>query len=72
MRGNFFYKRLAERIINSRKRRRLSQEQLALLSDMDRTYLARIEEGKANPSIKTLNKISRILKLRLSSLLKGV
>ena len=71
-RGNFFYQRLGEKIINVRQRRKLSQEQLALLSDLDRTYLARIEEGKANPSIKTLNKISRVLKTRLYNLLKGV
>jgi len=72
MRGNFFYKRLGERIITTRKKREISQEQLALLSDTDRTYLARIEEGKANPSIKILNKICKILKVRLSELLVGV
>lgn len=71
-RGNFFYQRLGERIIIARKKRKLSQEQLALLSDMDRTYLARIEEGKANPSVKVLNKLSRVLKTRVSFLLKGV
>lgn len=70
--GNFFYQRLAEQIIGARKKRKLSQEQLALLSDIDRTYLARIEEGKANPSVKVLNKLSRVLKIRLSALLKGV
>jgi transcriptional regulator with XRE-family HTH domain len=72
MRGNFFYRRLGERIITERGRKKLSQEQVALLSDIDRTYLARIEEGKANPSIKVLNKISKILKIRLTELLKGV
>lgn len=72
VRGNFFYQRLAEQIIVARKKRKFSQEQLALLSDIDRTYLARIEEGKANPSVKVLNKLSRVLKIRLSALLKGV
>ena len=72
MRGNFFYKRLGERIVRARKKRQLSQEELALLSDIDRTYIARLEEGKANPSIKVLNKLSRVLKTRLSYLLKGV
>ena len=71
-RGNFFYQRLGKGIINSRKKRKLSQEQLALLSDIDRTYLARIEEGKANPTIKVLKKLSRVLKTRVSFLLKGV
>jgi len=72
MRGNFFYKRLGCRIIAERKRKHLSQEQLALLSNMDRTYLARIEEGKANPSVKILYKIARILKVRLYDLVQGV
>ena len=72
VRGNFFYQRLGEKIIKVRQKRKLSQEQLALLSDIDRTYLARIEEGKANPTIKVLNKLSRVLKTRLSILLRGV
>ncbi|MBI3366362.1 helix-turn-helix transcriptional regulator [Candidatus Roizmanbacteria bacterium] len=72
MRGNFFYQRLGERIIIARNKKKLSQEQVALLSDVDRTYLARIEEGKANPSIKILSKIARILRIRLNQLLIGV
>lgn len=72
MRGNFFYKRLGDSVIFERKRNNLSQEQLALQSSVDRTYLARIEEGKANPTIKVLNKIAKTLKIRLSKLLKGV
>jgi len=42
------------------------------LANIDRTYLARIEEGKANPSVKVLNKVSRIFKIKLSVLLEGV
>lgn len=72
MKGNYFYRRLGCRVIIERKRKRLSQEELAGLSEIDRTYLARIEEGKANPSIKVLNKIARKLKIRLYELLKGV
>lgn len=70
--GNFFYKRLGERIIFERKNKKLSQEKLAFVSDIDRTYLARIEEGKANPTVKILNKISRNLGLRLAKLFRGV
>lgn len=72
MRGNFFYHRLAKRIIKERKKKKISQEQLALLSEIDRTYIARIEEGKANPTVKILNKIAKILRVRLWKLLKGV
>jgi transcriptional regulator with XRE-family HTH domain len=72
MRGNFFYKRLGERIVSERKRRSLSQEDLAGESHMNRTYLARIEEGKANPTIKVLNKLARQFKIPLSQLLEHV
>jgi len=55
-----------------RKKKGLSQEDLSILSDVDRTYIGRVEQGKANPSFRILVKISRALKMRLSQLLKGV
>lgn len=72
MRGNFFYKRLGERLTIARKKIRLTQEQLSILSDIDRTYLARIEGGKANPSMKVLGKVSKVLRVRIYELIKGV
>jgi transcriptional regulator with XRE-family HTH domain len=72
MRGNYFYERLGEKILAHRKKRKLSQEELGLLCDVDRTYIARIEEGKANPTIKVIAKISKSLKIKMSKLLKGV
>ena len=72
MKGNFFYKRLGERVITERRKRSLSQEDLAADSSVDRTYLARIEEGKANPTIKVLNKIARQFHIKLSELLETV
>ncbi len=70
--GNFYYKRLGETIIKSRQKRCLSQEQLALLSDVDRSYLAEVEQGKANPSIKFLHKISKTLKIKVGRLLADI
>lgn len=72
MRGNFYYRRLGETIVQSRKKRDLSQQQLAILSDVDRSYLAEIEEGKANPSIRFLHKITKILKIKLRELIKNL
>lgn len=72
MKGNYFYKRLGSRIKIHRKLNNLSQEQLSLRSAVDRTYLSRIEFGRANPSIKTLYKFCRVFKVRLSKLLEGV
>ena len=72
MRGNYYYKRLGETIITNRRKANLSQHELALFSDVDRSYLAEVEEGKANPSMKFLNKISKILKIKVGRLLKDL
>jgi len=72
MRGNFFYRRLGEIIFQIREKRRLTQEQLALLCDIDRSYLSKIEKGRTNPSVKILNKICRVLKIKIGNLLKGL
>ena len=72
MRGNFYYKRLGETIIKNRQKRSLSQEQLALLSDVDRSYLAEVEVGKANPTVKFLRKIAKTLKIKVGKILTGI
>lgn len=72
VRGNFYYKRLGESIISYRKKLKLSQQQVATLSDVDRSYLAEVEEGKANPSVKFLHRISKILKIKVGKLIKDL
>lgn len=46
-----------------RKKQKLSQEKLAELSKLHRTYISDLELGNRNPSIKTLEKISTALNL---------
>lgn len=72
VRGNFYYKRLGESIVMYRKKLKLSQQQVATLSDVDRSYLAEVEEGKANPSVKFLHRIAKILKVKVKSLIKDL
>lgn len=72
MQGDFFYRRLGRRIVNIRKANKISQEDLSHGAHMDRTYLARIEQGKVNPSLRVLHKIARVLRVTLSYLFKGV
>lgn len=72
MKGNFFYKRLGSKICRARKLRGLTQEDLAMFASVDRTYIARIETGRANPSMRVLNKIARVLKLKVFTLIDGV
>lgn len=40
----------------------LSQEALALEAGVDRTYVSQLERGVANPSLKILFRISKVLK----------
>lgn len=72
VRGNFFYHRLGHCLCKLRERKKLSQENVALLCEVDRTYISRIEKGRANPTIKTLRKISNALKIKLWRLLKNL
>ncbi len=70
--GNFYYKKLGENIQNIRKIKKISQEKLAILSDSDRSYLAEIEEGKANPTVKFLYRLARVLKVKVKDFFKGI
>ncbi|MGM0946217.1 MAG: helix-turn-helix domain-containing protein [Bacteroidota bacterium] len=48
-----------------RKGRGVSQESLADLAGLDRTYISDIENGKRNVSIETIFKIAKALDTRL-------
>ena len=52
-----------------RKRRGLTQEQLALEADLRRTFISSIELGEKQPSITTLFKLSNALGIRTSTLI---
>ncbi len=53
-----------------RKNRNLSQERLASLSELDRTYISGIERGKRNVSLLNIIKIAEALELKASALLE--
>jgi DNA-binding XRE family transcriptional regulator len=72
MKGNFVYLKIGMRIASIRKKLNISQDHLSFIADMDRTYLTRLERGRANPSIRTLHKIARKLKVKMSTLLKDI
>lgn len=52
---------LAEQIRSERSRVGLSQEQLALTAEVDRTYVSQLERGIANPSLQILYRIAGAL-----------
>ena len=56
---------IGARIRELRKEQKLSQEYLAFLCDLDRTYIGSVENGKRNISIENIEKIARALKISL-------
>ena len=50
-----------------RKERNMSQEQLALLCNMDRSYLGRIERGEVNPTLEKIYEIAIALQMHPSN-----
>lgn len=50
----------------------LSQERLALLASLDRSYLGLIERGQRNITLGNIEKISRALHVSLATLMEGV
>ena len=61
-----------ERVRSFRAKRSLSQEQLADLAELDRTYISGIERGIRNVSLMNIVKIADALDINPSELLKGI
>lgn len=64
--------KVGQKIKKFRTKLNLSQEKLALKAEMDRTYLAGIEGGKRNVSIKNLEKIVKALGLSFHDFFDGM
>ena len=62
--------RLATRIKALRERRRLSQEALAAKAGVSRGYLARLEIGRHDPTVGTVEKLAKALRVKVADLLK--
>jgi transcriptional regulator with XRE-family HTH domain len=63
---------LGERIRDARKAKGLSQEDLALESNTDPSYVGGVERGQRNPSFKKLCAFSKVLGRDLASLCRGL
>lgn len=51
---------------------KMSQKDLAYAADLDRSYIASVENGKRNISIVNLEKVANALGITLSELFKGI
>ena len=60
------------RVKDLRISKRYSQEKLAELSDLDRTYIPGIESGKRNVSIVVVEKIAKAFNITISELLNQI
>ena len=69
---NYFLESLGSKIEILRKSRGVSQEDLAKQSEITRTYLTQIENGKVNPSIGKIKKISENLNISLCEMFKDI
>ncbi|MFV5589310.1 helix-turn-helix domain-containing protein [Acinetobacter variabilis] len=60
---------IGTKIRETRKSKSISQEQLALLTAIDRSYLGRIERGEVSITIEKLYQISQTLNIDPKNLL---
>jgi transcriptional regulator with XRE-family HTH domain len=61
-------KDFGNKIREIRKQQGVSQEGLADLADLDRTYIGGIERGIRNPSLRNIGKIAKALKVKPKNL----
>jgi transcriptional regulator with XRE-family HTH domain len=61
---------LGKAIFDARNQLGYSQEKLALIAGVDRSYVGRVERGDNNVAILTLLKLSQALELSLEELLR--
>ena len=64
--------KVGQRIKDLRLKAGISQEKLALKAEVDRTYLAGVESGKRNLSIKSLEKIVKSLNYSFHDFFEGM
>jgi transcriptional regulator with XRE-family HTH domain len=65
-------KALGERVRKIRTERGLSQEKLAFLSGLHRTYVGAIERGERNISFRNIEKLAKTLKVTLEELFRNL
>lgn len=68
-----FAKHIGKRLREVReKKTNLSQEQLSEQAGYYRTYVGHIENGKHSPSVHTMWRLAKVMKVDLGELLKGL
>ncbi|HTU03217.1 MAG TPA: helix-turn-helix transcriptional regulator [Candidatus Sulfotelmatobacter sp.] len=64
------HERLTMRVRQFRDAQGLTQEQLAEKSGLSRAYIGRLEIGRHDPALSTLERLARALKVKVGKLLE--
>jgi transcriptional regulator with XRE-family HTH domain len=67
-----FAKHIGKRLREVREKKGISQEQLSESAGYYRTYVGHIENGSYSPSVHTMWRLAKVLKVDLGELLKGL
>lgn len=67
-RTNNVHQQIAKNIRKQRELLGVSQEKIALIAGLNRAYIGYIERGERKPSVETLEKIAKALKVKLYQL----
>ncbi|UOG91984.1 MAG: helix-turn-helix domain-containing protein [Candidatus Thiothrix sulfatifontis] len=62
---HIFLKQFGDRLRDIRRQKNLSQEELAGLADIDRTYIGGVERGERNLSLLNIKKIADALEINI-------
>ncbi len=65
-------KRFGTNVRALREKRELSQEQLAEIADLDRTYVGGLERGERNATLGSILRIAKALKTSVAELCEGI
>jgi len=63
-------KQFGRRIKQLRKERGMTQEQLALTANIERSYLGAIERGERSPTLDKISSIAKALKVSIEKLFR--
>lgn len=72
MATNPLLKKFGARVRELRKDAGISQEKLAELAELHRTYVSGVERGERNASLTSIARIAKALNVSLSKLFEGV
>ncbi|MBM3241210.1 helix-turn-helix transcriptional regulator [Candidatus Poribacteria bacterium] len=72
MSSNYILKKFGNRVRSLRSKSGISQEKLAELAEMHRTYVSGIERGERNVSLVNIIRLAKALGMSASELMEGI